>query len=99
MASSAPESSESRERRQDTWPPAHRGFRVRHPQARRRAILWRRRETSAARQLRARCECVARNIQLHPMALAQVRANDVTFGRSVFQQHQNFDRIAKVIMI
>jgi hypothetical protein len=33
------------------------------------------------------------------MALAQIRANDVTFGRSVFQQHQNFDRIAKIIMI
>ena len=44
-------------------------------------------------------ECVARDKQLHPMAFAQIRADDVTFGRSVFQQHQNFDRIAKVIMI
>jgi hypothetical protein len=33
------------------------------------------------------------------MAFAQIRADDVTFGRSVFQQHQHFDRIAKIILI
>src|SRR5262245_44514916 len=44
-------------------------------------------------------ECVARDIQLHAMALAQIRADDVTFSRPAFQQHQHFDRIAKIIMI
>src|SRR5262245_3154317 len=44
-------------------------------------------------------EWAAWDIQLHPMALAQIGADDVTFGRPVFRQHQYFDRIAKIVMI
>jgi hypothetical protein len=33
------------------------------------------------------------------MALAKIRADDVKLGGSIFQHHQNFDRIAEIVVM